>query len=324
MDIFKLIPSTEAEIREGYEINTIKTSNRNKAPLTPLQKSEVLMEALPYIQEFFGKTVVIKFGGHAMTDPALEEMVLKDIILMKLIGMNPVLVHGGGPMIDEWLDRLSIEAAFVDGLRVTDEPAMEVVEMVLSGKINKAIVSQIQHLGAAAVGVCGKDAGLFRARRKKKPKDLGLVGEITHVNPGIVQSLIQGGFIPVVSPISMGERGETLNVNADSAAGALGGALGAYKLVLLTDVEGIYLGPEIGGRAAQALASKLNAKDIPGMILDGAITGGMIPKAECCLEALDKGVESVHVINGRNPHSLLLEIFTKEGIGTWVIKEDRK
>jgi acetylglutamate kinase len=292
--------------------------------LTPLQKSEVLMEALPYIQEFFGKTVVIKVGGHAMTDPALEEMVLKDIILMKLIGMHPVLVHGGGPMIDEWLDRLSIDAAFVDGLRVTDEPAMEVVEMVLSGKINKAIVSQIQHLGAAAVGVCGKDAGLFMAKRKEKPKDLGLVGEITHVNPGIVQSLIQGGFIPVVSPISMGEQGETLNVNADSAAGALGGALSAYKLVLLTDVEGIYLGPETGGRAAQALASKLNAKDVPGMILDGAITGGMIPKAECCLEALDKGVGSVHVINGRKPHSLLLEIFTKEGIGTWVIKEEGK
>jgi acetylglutamate kinase len=288
------------------------------ASLSPLQKSEVLMEALPYIQEFFGKTVVVKFGGHAMTDPDLEEMVLKDVLLMKLIGMNPVLVHGGGPMIDEWLDRLRIEASFVDGLRVTDAPAMEVVEMVLNGKINKAIVSRMEYLGGSAVGVCGKDAGLFKARRKAGPVNLGLVGEIVHVNPGIIQSLIEGGFIPVVSPISMGEQGETLNINADSAAGALGGALGAHKLVLLTDVEGIYL--KSGGEDAspQTLASTLNAKDIPGMIRDGVITGGMIPKAECCLEALERGVENVHIINGRKPHSLLLEIFTKEGIGTLV------
>jgi acetylglutamate kinase len=290
------------------------------ASLSPLQKSEVLMEALPYIQAFFGKTVVVKFGGHAMTDPDLEEMVLKDILLMKLIGMNPVLVHGGGPMIDEWLDRLRIEASFVDGLRVTDEPAMEVAEMILNGKINKAIVSRMEYLGGAAVGVCGKDAGLFKARRKTRPRDLGLVGEIVHVNPGIIQSLIREGFIPVVSPISMGEQGETLNINADSAAGALGGALGAHKLVLLTDVEGIYLGSCEGGPAAQTLASTLGAKDIPGMIRDGIITGGMIPKAECCLEALERGVENVHIINGRKPHALLLEIFTNEGVGTWVVR----
>jgi acetylglutamate kinase len=296
--------------------------NANETPLSPLQKSEVLMEALPYIQEFFGKTVVVKFGGHAMTDPDLEEIVLKDVLLMKLIGMNPVLVHGGGPMIDEWLDRLRIEASFVDGLRVTDEPAMEVVEMILNGKINKAIVSRMEYLGGAAVGVCGKDAGLFKARRKTEPRDLGLVGEIVHVNPGIVQSLIEGGFIPVVSPISMGEEGETLNINADSAAGALGGALGAHKLVLLTDVEGIYLGSREGTGGPQTLASTLRAGDIPEMIRDGVITGGMIPKAECCLEALERGVENVHIINGRKPHSLLLEIFTKEGIGTWVVKED--
>jgi acetylglutamate kinase len=290
--------------------------------LSPLQKSEVLMEALPYIQEFFGKIVVVKFGGHAMTDPDLEESVLKDVLLMKLIGMHPVLVHGGGPMIDEWLDRLRIEASFVDGLRVTDEPAMEVVEMILNGKINKAIVSRMEYLGGAAVGVCGKDAGLFKAKRKTEPMDLGLVGEIVHVNPGIVRSLIEGGFIPVVSPISMGEQGETLNINADSAAGALGGALKAHKLVLLTDVEGIYLGSREENGAPQTLASTLKAKDIPDMIRDGVITGGMIPKAECCLEALERGVENVHIINGRKPHSLLLEIFTKEGIGTWVVKED--
>ncbi|MDR1205853.1 MAG: acetylglutamate kinase [Peptococcaceae bacterium] len=299
-------------------------ANEPGGALSPLQKSEVLVEALPYIQEFFGKIVVVKFGGHAMTDPDLEEIVLKDVLLMKLIGMNPVLVHGGGPMIDEWLDRLRIEASFVDGLRVTDEPVMEVVEMILNGKINKAIVSRMEYLGGAAVGVCGKDAGLFKARRKTEPRDLGLVGEIVHVNPGIVQSLIEGGFIPVVSPISMGEQGETLNINADSAAGALGGALGAHKLVLLTDVEGIYLGSRGGEGAPQTLASVLKAKDIPEMIRDGVITGGMIPKAECCLEALERGVENVHIINGRKPHSLLLEIFTKEGIGTWVVREDGK
>jgi acetylglutamate kinase len=298
----------------------MKTTEKKKTALTPLQKSEVLMEALPYIQEFSGKTIVIKLGGHAMTDPELKTMVLKDILLMKLIGMNPVLVHGGGPFIDEWLDRLQIPASFVEGLRVTDEQVMEVVEMVLNGKVNKAIVSQIQRLGGPAVGICGKDGGLFAAKRKTKPKDIGLVGEITQVRPQILQSLIQEGFIPVVSPISMGEKGETLNINADNAAGALGGALAAHKLVLLTDVEGIYLGPQTGGVMTQSLASVLKAKEIPGMILDGAITGGMIPKAECCLDALKRGVENVHIINGKNPHSLLLEIFTKEGIGTWGVK----
>jgi acetylglutamate kinase len=282
-----------------------------------MEKAGVLTEALPYIQEFYGKTVVVKYGGNAMIDPQLEEMVLKDVILMKLIGMKPVLVHGGGPMINQWLDRLQIKANFVDGLRVTDEAAMEVVEMVLAGKVNKSIVSRIQKLGGKAVGICGKDGGLIAARRKTKPQDLGLVGEITEVHPQLVETLIKEDFIPVVSSVGSGESGESLNINADTVASALGGALKAHKLVLLTDVEGIFLGT--GDR--KKLASKLRASEIPGLIETGVLTGGMIPKALGCLEAVNQGVENVHIIDGRKPHSLLIEIFTNEGIGTWVINE---
>lgn len=285
--------------------------------LSPMEKAGVLTEALPYIQEFYGKTVVVKYGGNAMIDPQLEEMVLKDVILMKLIGMKPVLVHGGGPMINQWLDRLQIKANFVDGLRVTDEAAMEVVEMVLAGKVNKSIVSRIQKLGGKAVGICGKDGGLIAARRKTKPRDLGLVGEITEVHPELVETLIKENFIPVVSSVGSGAQGESLNINADTVASALGGALKAHKLVLLTDVEGIFLGSGEG----KALASKLRASEIPGLIETGVLTGGMIPKAMGCLEAVNQGVENVHIIDGRKPHSLLIEIFTNEGIGTWVINE---
>jgi len=285
--------------------------------LSPMEKAGVLTEALPYIQEFYGKTVVVKYGGNAMIDPQLEEMVLKDVILMKLIGMKPVLVHGGGPMINQWLDRLQIKANFVDGLRVTDEAAMEVVEMVLAGKVNKSIVSRIQKLGGKAVGICGKDGGLIAARRKTKPKDLGLVGEITEVHPELVETLIKEDFIPVVSSVGSGAQGESLNINADTVASALGGALKAHKLVLLTDVEGIFLGTGDGKK----LASKLRASEIPSLIESGVLTGGMIPKAMGCLEAVNQGVENVHIIDGRKPHSLLIEIFTNEGIGTWVINE---
>lgn len=286
--------------------------------LTALEKAGVLTEALPYIQAFFGKTVVVKYGGNAMINPELEEMVLKDVILMKLIGMKPILVHGGGPMINQWLERLEIEATFVDGLRVTDKAAMEVVEMVLAGKVNKSIVSRIQGLGGKAVGICGKDAGLFKARRITQPRDLGFVGEITEVDPHILQTLIKGDFIPVVSSVGYGQEGESLNINADTVASALGGALKAHKLVLLTDVEGIFLDQE----GQKVLASQLKAQDIPRLIEEGVLSGGMIPKALGCLEAVKEGVENVHIIDGRKPHALLLEIFTKEGIGTWVVNEE--
>lgn len=281
--------------------------------LTALEKANVLTEALPYIQAFAGKTIVIKYGGHAMTSPELEELVFKDIILMKLVGMNPVIVHGGGPIIDHWLKKVDIAAKFVNGLRVTDEATMEIVEMVLVGKVNKGIVRLLNLFGGKAVGLSGKDGRLIMAE-KKQGAELGLVGEVAQINPEIIHTLTQEGYIPVVSPIGVSSAGETLNINADSVAGALGGALQAHKLVLLTDVEGIYLG---GG--SESLASRLTAKEIPGLIQKGIINGGMIPKVESCLHALEQGVENVHIVDGRKPHSLLLEIFTKEGIGTMVV-----
>lgn len=283
--------------------------------LTALEKAGVLTEALPYIQSFAGKTIVIKYGGHAMTNPQLEETVLKDIILMKLVGMNPVIVHGGGPAIDSWLKKINIEPRFVNGLRVTDEKTMEVVEMVLAGKINKGIISQLNRFGGKAVGLCGKDGRLIEAERKGKSPDLGLVGEIIRINPEIITILTQQGYIPVVAPIAAGSAGETLNINADYVAGALGGALGAHKLVLLTDVEGIYLGD-----GPDTLASRLTESEIKRLIEQGIIKGGMIPKVESCLAAIREGVDNVHIIDGRKPHSLLLEIFTNKGIGTMVVK----
>lgn len=284
--------------------------------LTALEKAGVLTEALPYIQSFAGKTIVIKYGGHAMNNPELEELVLKDIILMKLVGMNPVIVHGGGPAIDQWLKKINIEAKFINGLRVTDEATMEVVEMVLAGKINKGIISLINRFGGKAVGLCGKDGRLIEAEKKKSANDLGLVGEVVKINPEIIHTLTKEGYIPVVSPIGAGPQGETLNINADYVAGALGGALRAHKLVLLTDVEGIYLGD-----GPESLVSRLSQTEINQLIKQGIIKGGMIPKVESCLSALEKGVENVHIIDGRKPHSLLLEIFTKEGIGTMVVKD---
>ncbi|MBZ4654688.1 MAG: acetylglutamate kinase [Peptococcaceae bacterium] len=293
--------------------------------LSALEKANVLTEALPYIQKFAGKTIVIKYGGHAMVNPELEELVLKDIILMKLVGMNPVIVHGGGPIIDKWLEKVNIKAQFVNGLRITDEATMEVVEMVLVGKVNKGIVNLINQFGGKAVGLCGKDGNLVIAEKKQVTvknqageetlQDLGLVGEVVKVNPEIIQKLTEEGYIPVVSPVGVSSTGETLNINADYVAGALGGALKAHKLVLLTDVEGIYL-----GEGRESLASRLTDSEIPRLIEQGIIKGGMIPKVESCLAALEKGVENVHIVDGRKPHSMLLEIFTNEGIGTMVVK----
>lgn len=294
--------------------------------LTALEKANVLIDALPYIQSFAGKTIVIKYGGHAMVNPELEELVLKDIILMKLVGMNPVVVHGGGPLINKWLKKVDIKAEFVNGLRVTDEATMEIVEMVLVGKVNKGIVNLINKFGGKAVGLCGKDGRLITAKKKQTivkdnkgmetVQDIGLVGEVAEIKPDLIHSLTKEGYIPVVAPIGFGTEGETLNINADYVAGALGGALKAHKLVLLTDVEGIYLGD-----GPDTIASKLMAAEVPELITKGTIKGGMIPKVESCLSALSNGVENVHIVDGRRPHSLLLEIFTKEGIGTMVVKE---
>ena len=296
--------------------------------MSPLQqlieKAQVLLEALPYIREFYGRTMVIKYGGHAMVDERLKQNFALDVILMKYIGLNPVVVHGGGPQINEMLDKLQIQSTFVDGMRVTDQPTMDVVEMVLVGKVNKEIVNLIQLHGGRAVGLSGKDGGLIRARKlymqKKRQADLppeiidiGAVGEVEAIQPGVIESLDRGGFIPVIAPVGVGAVGETYNINADLVAGKVAGALRAEKLVLLTDVEGIL---DRDGN----LLSTLRKGDIPGLIERGVIRGGMIPKVQCALDALDDGVKKVHIVDGRVEHAVLLEIFTRGGVGTEILE----
>jgi acetylglutamate kinase len=291
-----------------------------------MERAAVLVEALPYIKEFYGKTVVIKYGGHAMLSPELKEAVLTDTVLMKYVGMNPVIVHGGGPEITDMLKRIGKESRFVGGLRVTDKETMEIVEMVLVGKINKEIVTMINRIGGRAVGLSGKDGDLFEAvkkyRKVRTPEggeemvDIGFVGDISRVNPEIVNTVISEGYIPVVAPVAVGQDGLSYNVNADYAAGRLAAALGADKLIILTDVEGI-----MADRSDPAsLFSVLKADNIPTLIDRGIIEGGMIPKVECCLDALAGGVKTTHILDGREMHSILLELLTDKGIGTMVEK----
>ncbi|MDS1029347.1 acetylglutamate kinase [Bacillota bacterium LX-D] len=294
--------------------------------LTDIEKAGILVEALPYIKKFYGKTVVIKYGGHAMINEKLKKALLHDVILMKYVGMNPVIVHGGGPEINTLLKRLGKKSEFVSGMRVTDAETMEVVEMVLVGKVNKDIVAGINHYGGKAVGLCGKDANLIQAYQKfgeevgdngqKAIIDLGYVGEVEKINPEIIKSLISQDYIPVIAPIGVGEKGESYNINADYVAGSIASALQADKFVLLTDVEGIFTNYE----EKDSLISSLNIEEVPGLIKEGTIQGGMIPKVQCCVQALNQGVERAHIIDGRVEHSLLLEIFTDEGIGTMVVK----
>ncbi|MGI6331168.1 MAG: acetylglutamate kinase [Zhaonellaceae bacterium] len=295
--------------------------------LTALEKAAILVEALPYIKEFYGKTVVIKYGGHAMLNDDLKRAVLQDIILMKFVGMHPVLVHGGGPEINSMLKRLNIKSDFIHGLRVTDEETMEIVEMVLAGKVNKDIVAGINKIGGKAVGLTGKDGKLIEAKKKieysvdEKGKevaiDLGYVGEVKKINPQIIKTVVDEGYIPVIAPIGVDDEGKSFNINADYVAGEIAGALQADKFVLLTDVEGIFENYE----EKTSLISTLHIQDIATFIKRGVINGGMIPKVECCINALNQGVEKAHIIDGRIPHSILLEIFTDEGIGTMVVKE---
>lgn len=295
--------------------------------ITPLEKAEVLIEALPYIKEFYGKTVVIKYGGHAMSSPELKKAVTQDVTLMKFVGMNPVIVHGGGPEINSMLDRLGMRSSFVKGLRVTDAETMKIVEMVLVGKVNKEIVTLINSSGGSALGISGKDGRLITAARKKVTQkdengreanlDLGFVGDVACINPTIIHSAIQQGYIPVVAPIGADEEGNTFNINADYVASELAVALKADKFVLLTDVEGIYADAE----NRSEIISSLKFSQIPDLVGKGVIAGGMIPKIECCARALKAGVEKAHIIDGRLAHSILLEIFTRKGIGTEVVKE---
>ena len=283
-----------------------------------IEKAGILIEAMPYINKFHGKTVVIKYGGSAMTDSDIKNSVIGDIAFMKMVGINPVIVHGGGPEINAALKLNNIEPVFKDGLRVTDEKTMEIVEEVLSGKINKSIVSEFQKHNTKAVGISGKDGLLIEAVQKRpNGNNIGYVGDITNVNTKIVKSLIENDFIPVISPVGSDKDANTYNINADIAAVELAIALKSPKLVFLTDIEGVRKNAE----DENSLISKLTPKAANILIETGAITGGMIPKVQCCIKAIKEGVESVHIINGKILHSILLEIYTKDGIGT-VIEED--
>jgi len=273
-----------------------------------------LVEALPYIKEYFGKTIVIKYGGHAMIDDELKKNVILDLILMKYVGMNPVLVHGGGPEINQMLDRLGMTSNFIGGLRVTDRAAMEIVEMVLAGKINKEIVALIHRHGGKAVGLSGKDGNLITARQRAP--ELGFVGDVARINPAIIHQLTQESYIPVVAPIGVGEDGASYNINADHVAGELAGALKADKLIMLTDICGIMR--EAG--KPETLISTLTISEAQQLIAAKVINKGMIPKVEACIRALQKGVHRTHIIDGRILHSILLEIFTDKGIGTMVVE----
>jgi acetylglutamate kinase len=282
------------------------------------RRAEILMEALPYIREFRGKTVVIKYGGAAMEQADLKEGFALDVILLRLVGINPLIVHGGGPQIGALMKRLGKEARFVGGMRVTDAETVEIVEMVLVGKINKEIVGLINHHGGRAVGLSGKDADLLRARRRAhrlpsgEEVDIGLVGEVETVNPEPIRLLEEHGFIPVIAPVGVGHGGETYNINADLVAGEVAAALGAEKLIHLTDVQGI-----LDGRGR--LISTLSGKDAERLMQEGIIDGGMLPKVESSLRALRGGTAKAHIIDGRQPHAILLELFTREGIGTEIV-----
>ncbi|HEX9019974.1 MAG TPA: acetylglutamate kinase [Nitrospirota bacterium] len=289
-----------------------------------IEKARNLIEAMPYIQTFRGKTFVIKYGGNAMIDESLKQGFAQDVALLRYIGINPVVVHGGGPQIGRTMERMGKKPAFVSGQRVTDVETMDIVEMVLGGKVNKEIVTLINRAGGRAVGLTGKDGGLIQAKKLKMTRksddtgeteiiDIGLVGEVTEVRPGALDALEQGGFVPVIAPVGVGENGETYNINADLVAGAVAGALKAEKLILLTDQAGIL-------DKDKNLIPSLNKKKVETLIQSGVIAGGMLPKTRSCFEALDAGCAKVHIIDGRIPHALLLEIFTKEGIGTEITR----
>jgi acetylglutamate kinase len=284
--------------------------------------ADILIEALPYIRSFYGTTLVVKYGGHAMVDDQLKADFARDITLLKFTGLNPVVVHGGGPQINRVLDQMGIQCKFVKGMRLTDEATMDVVEMVLGGKVNKEIVAQVNQQGGKAVGLSGKDGGLIRAKKlhivfqenENKPPEIidpGLVGQVERIDPSIINTLSRQGFIPIIAPVGAGDSGETFNINADLVAGSVAMALSAKRLIFLTDVDGV-LNP------SGELISSIDMEDIDRMMKEKTISGGMIPKIECALEALKNGVEKVHIINGNRRHALLLELFTDKGIGTEV------
>lgn len=287
-----------------------------------IEKAGILIEALPFIRNFYGKTFVIKYGGAAQVEDELKNSFAQDIVLLNFIGIKPVVVHGGGPRISQTMKRMGKEPTFIQGQRVTDKETMDIVEMVLGGLVNKEIVALINNHGGKAVGLSGKDGGLIKARKKLMKKsaatgeeeiiDMGMVGEVELVDPGILDSIEKGGFIPVISPIGAGSLGEAFNINADYVASAVASAVKAEKLILLTDVPGI-------NDKKGKIISTLHKKDVKKLIDSGAVSGGMVPKAQACVRALEAGAKKTHIVDGRIPHCLLLEIFTKEGIGTEIV-----
>ena len=282
------------------------------------EKAETLIEALPYIRDFSNKKVVVKYGGSAMLDKQLEESVIKDVVLLKLIGMKPVIVHGGGKDINKWLDKVGKESEFVGGLRVTDMDTMEIAEMVLN-RVNKNLVQMVQRLGVKAIGICGKDGGMLKVEKKMpEGQDIGFVGDIKSVDTEVIDTLLENDFIPIIAPIGMDDNGNTYNINADDAACAIAGAIYAEKLAFLTDVEGVYMNPN----DKSSLISILDLNEANKLIEGGVISGGMLPKVTNCVNAVNAGVNRVHILDGRLEHCLLLEFFTKKGIGTAIIGDD--
>ena len=290
-----------------------------QAPENITLEAKVLAEALPFLKRFHGKTIVVKYGGNAMTEERLKQSFANDVVLLKLVGLNPVVVHGGGPQIEQMLTQVGKKGEFIQGMRVTDAETMRVVEMVLGGEVNKDIVGLINQNGGKAVGLTGKDAGLIRAKKLMLPKqgnpseliDIGLVGDIQQIDPSIVHHLVSGAFIPVIAPIGFGPEGETYNINADVVAGKMAEVLGAEKLVLLTNTPGVL---DKNGN----LVTDLTPRDIDNMVADGTLSGGMLPKISSALDAARNGVKGVHIIDGRVPHALLLEILTQHGVGTMI------
>ena len=282
-----------------------------------LEKAEVLIEALPYIQRFNRKVIVVKYGGSAMVDDELKRNVIKDVVLLKLVGFKPIIVHGGGKEISRWVGKVGKEAKFVNGLRVTDKETMEIAEMVL-GKVNKELVTLVESLGVKAIGISGKDGGLLKVNKKlSQGQDIGYVGDIKEVNPAILNELLEKDFLPIVCPVGLGDDFATYNINADDAACAIARAMKAEKLAFLTDIEGVYRDPE----DTSSLISELFVNEAKALIENGNVGGGMIPKLQNCIDAIESGVNRVHILDGRIQHCLLLEIFTNKGIGTAILRE---
>ncbi len=285
-----------------------------------LDKAEVLIEALPYIQRFNRKVIVVKYGGSAMVDQKLKEQVIKDVTLLKLVGFKPIIVHGGGKEISRWVSKVGMEPKFINGLRVTDEPTMELVEMVL-GKVNKELVKLVESLGVRAIGISGKDGGLLKVQKKySNGEDIGYVGEITDVNADILLDLLEKDFLPIICPIGLDDEYHEYNINADDAACAIARAMNAEKLAFLTDIEGVYKDP----KDPSTLISELKVAEAHKLMEEGYIGGGMLPKLNNCIDAIKNGVSRVHILDGRIPHCLLLEIFTNKGIGTAILDDDQE